>query len=189
MKPEMKKFALIALVMSMFFISAVSATIPIAVQNSSQNYITWSWPPGMDLTNESIDGLTVCGFDQYATSFTLSGLNPNEQHTIVIYNATDSGTNTAMTGSDTSVYAQITGTVNTWVYLILIIVLFVIGASIRKDWGWIFYILGSCVSLYALADWMQKNQIQITDIWHLQFYLYIALFVMGIVLWIFGRRR
>jgi hypothetical protein len=165
----------------------VSADIQITVQNSSQNYITWSWPAGMGITNESIDGVTVCGFDSYATSFTLSGLNPGEQHTIVLYNATDSGTNTATTGPDTSVYADITGTINAWIYVILIIVFFIFGMSIR--WGWLLYILGSCISLYALADWMQTNSIQITDIWHLQFYLYIGLFLMGIVLWIFARRK
>ncbi len=155
----------------------VSATIPITVPDSSQSYITWSWPAGMGITNESIDGVTVCGFDPYATSFTLSGLNPNEQHTIVLYNATDSGTNTTSTNADTTSGAQLTGTLNTWVYPIIIIVLLLCG-MIRKLG--ILLPIASFVSIYALALYIEAHPVlnsnQITIELPFLIYVFFALF-------------
>ena len=163
----------------------VSADIAITVQNSSQNYITWSWPAGMGITNESIDGVTVCGFDSYATSFTLSGLNPGEQHTIVLYNATDSGTSTATTGSDTSVYAQVTGFAITWAYILLIAIMFILAVKIH----WLFYWFGSGIALYALYHEIVSNPPTTSGINSFFFWIYIGLLIIGLVLWMLTRKR
>lgn len=162
----------------------VSAAIPITVSSVSQDYITWSWPAGTVITSETIDGFLVCNYDPSATTLTLSDLNPNEQHTIKITSATDIGTSTATTLPDTTVYAGLTGTVNTWIYLLFIVLFIFLGYSMRRKplMRVVFNVLASIISIYALSVWLQENSVQATDIWHIQFFIYGFFFVMGFVL-------
>lgn len=161
-----------------------SAAIPITVSSVSQDYITWEWPAGTVITSETIDGFLVCNYDPSATTLTLSDLNPSEQHTIKITSATDIGYSTASTLPDTTVYAGLTGTVNTWIYLIFIVAFIILGYSMRRKplMRIIFNILASIISIYALSVWLQENSIPTTDIWHIQFFIYGFFFVMGFVL-------
>lgn len=162
-------------------ITPASATITITPVNVTSSSIMWSWSP-VTVQNLSIDGVFVCNINPASTNFILSGLGPNEPHTINIITAGDSGSNTTTTAGDTNTN-QSTGLLtflNTWGYLILIIVMFIAGSKVH----WIFYWFGSIVSLYALALFIQQYPSITTDIWHVEFYIYLCTFLMGIVFWV-----
>lgn len=68
----------------------VSGLINISVVSAGTNYIHWAWNNN-DSTLLYIDGYKVINFDANGTDFILSDLNPNEQHSIKIYNSSGYG--------------------------------------------------------------------------------------------------
>ena len=171
MKPKL--FFLLALV-CLIFCQTVSATIPIT-SVSTQTSIVWSWQNGLTLTNMSIDGIYVCGFDATASSFVLDHLGQNETHTIKIVTAGDSGTNTATTAANT-----VTGLIESWWYVVLIAILCVIGMMRKLG---IFLLIGSGVSFYALYVFITTNVIQEGNpLVQLPLMIYLILFIVPIYL-------
>ncbi len=156
----------------------VSATITITSETGS-SYIGWSWLEGIAATNASIDGVYISDFDPSGRVFVLSGLQSNETHKFCVYSESDSGCSTATTAQDNSIFARITGDAMLWFYVILILAVFLFGKVLH----WIFFLLGSGISLYALATYLIDNPVITTDIFHLQFYIYCAFFLLGIYLW------
>jgi hypothetical protein len=141
----------------------------------------WTWDP-ITIQNLSIDGVFVENVNPTSTRFTVSDLRPNEPHTIEIITALDRGMNTTTTAADTNIdqSTDLLTSINTVIYLFIIILFFFTGIKIH----WVFYWFGSSVSLYALYAFIQKNPVITTDIMHINFFMYIGLFLMGIVLWL-----
>lgn len=172
-----KKILFLALVLVAAMLP-VSATIPVTPEIGS-SYIGWSWPDGIATINASIDGIYISGFDPSGRVFVLSGIQPNETHNFCIYSESDSGCSIATTAQDNSVFAQVTGDVTLWFYVLMILVVFLIGKVLH----WVFFLLGSGLALYALATYLIDNPVITTDIFHIQFYIYCAFFLLGIYLW------
>ena len=171
-------FLLIALIA---IVTAASATVNI-VSNVTPTTITWQWVTGLNVSTLSVDGYNVFQFDHNSPTFILSGLDPNTSHTILIYtqSPSDSGTNTATTKPSTSSQEKLYGDIDLWIYVIIVILCFLVGRSIH----WIFYFMGSAIALYALYSYIEANPVIVTDIVHIQFWIYIALFLMGMYLWL-----
>jgi len=181
----MKRLLFILVILAILAVAPAAATINISVKERSQSHITWEWDPGLTITNASIDGYWIRLFDPLSTEFTLSDLPSNETHTFNLYTATDTGTNTTKTLRDTSSYGTFMDVVNDWIYLIIIILLIWAGRALSK---W-FYWIASFVSLYALATFISKSESIITDVWHLPFLIYGALFIIPLLMFFFTPRR
>jgi hypothetical protein len=92
--------ALCALVV--LLINPVSAQINITPVDIGTTYISWTWNNDLNLTDMYIDGNLMCGYETTAFNYTLSNLNPLEMHTLELFDANTSGTNTTWTLPDTS---------------------------------------------------------------------------------------
>lgn len=163
------------------FIFPVSATIDITPTNVTSSSILWEWSP-VTIQNLSIDGIFVCNFNPAATSFVLSDLGPGEPHTITIITAGDSGANTTYTLADTNAQqsTDLMGMLNTWRYLILIVILCVVGMIRRLG---IFLPVASIVSLYALYEFITINVIaEGNPLIEIPFLIYVVFFI--IPLWL-----
>ena len=80
--------------------SALSNVTPV---NVGSTFIQWVWDGSA--TNVSIDGLIVCDADLSNNTFVLSGLFPNETHTIILHNGfieNESNTTTTLPKETTS---------------------------------------------------------------------------------------
>ena len=83
-------------------ISPVSALIPFAIQDVGQTYILWNWTTAEETVDIYIDGNLMCGYETNNTWFLLTGLKPDELHTIDVITATDSGSNSTKTLASTA---------------------------------------------------------------------------------------
>ena len=146
----------------------------ITAVNTSTNFIKWEWPSA-NVTGLNIDGKLITNFDPNSSSYILTDIGANELHQITVY--TDVGNGTASTYTS---YGD-----NTWGWVLLTIIFFLLGRYLH----YAFFFVGSGVSLYGLASWMQEFEIQATDIWHLPYLIFLFLFVFGFFLWAFRKRR
>lgn len=176
MKPNLFLLTVLTIIA---LIPMAGATITITPNGIGTDYIEWGWSPAT-VTNISIDGLFVCGFDPAASAFTLSSLDPNSTHTIIVYTAGDSGSNTTTT-KPADQGNNLLQHLNTWWYLILIALLCVIGMGVRKLG--IFLIVASMVSVYACYAFVTSNDIGNSSPYiQLPFLIYVAFFI--IPLWL-----
>lgn len=146
------------LVMAFLLIAPASATIMITPSDVTTTSITWSWSP-TTITNASIDGVFICGFDPVSTTFTLSGLGPGELHTLNLVSSGDSGSNSTKTLEDPGKTNNdaISSLLNSWVILfIIIIVCCAVGMMPRLG---ILLIAAAFVSLYGLYNFITNNVI------------------------------
>jgi hypothetical protein len=170
------------LLLLLAFAMPVSADITVTTASAGSNYIDWTWTGtgAIDPISIIVDGNYAITNETYpANEYILSGLEPDSTHFIQVISGSSSGYNKTSTLPDSSVYGQLTANVNTWFYVLLVAVLFIIGRYLH----WIFYWFGSCVALYAEALELIQYPDIVTDIWHIQFYIYLALFLLGIGLW------
>ena len=154
-----------------------SAEIIITPTSVTTTSIQWEWTGPIIIQNLSIDGILVNDFNPFTESFTISDLNPDEPHTIMIITESDNGSNTSTTLPDNAIEKtqDLVSLVLTWWYLILIAVLCVIG-MMRKLGA--FLLIASMVSLYALIVFLQENTITGTDpLIQLPVYIYVAFFL------------
>ena len=142
--------------MAIALIYPVSAAIAITPSDVTTSSITWTWAP-TTITNASVDGVFVCGFDPVATSFTLSGLGPGELHTLNLISSGDSGSNSTKTLEDAGKEStdSISGLLNSWVILFIVII-FCCAIGMMRRLG-IFLIAASAVSLYGLYNFITVN--------------------------------
>jgi hypothetical protein len=136
----------------------------------------------LPLTFVSLDGITLTGYDPNATIIIQSGLQGGESHTIsAIANNT---TATATATTRTSAGDTLINLVSDWFPVFIILMLFVFGVWLH----WLIFFIGSGVSLYFLYDWIQRYPIQTVGIGNLHFLVYAALFILGLILWLFKRK-
>jgi hypothetical protein len=170
---------ILTLLVLMLATAPVSATIDITPTNVTSSSIMWGWSP-VTIQNLSIDGVFVCNVNPASTSFTLSDLGPNEPHTINIITAGNSGENTTYTLGDTNVNqsTDFLTLLTTWWYLVLILILCVVGMMRRLG---IFLIVASCVSLYALYEFITLNPNPGTSpLVQIPFLIYVVFFIIPI---------
>lgn len=182
----MKKLFLLLILMGMIFGSIAAAAIPVTVDSKGTTFIQWSWTTGDPLTNISIDGYEVCSFDHNAANFILSGLNPNETHSIAVYTASDSGSNTTTTlPAQETQQESFFGDMNNWIFLIIIIVIFYVASKTH----WVFFWLGSGIAAYGLYRQIQATSPILADISHIWFFVYLCLLLLGVLLWFLAFKK
>lgn len=94
----MKKY-FILVVFIFLLIGLSSANLNIDYVNITSTSLIWGWNE-TPIQSISIDGMNVYNLDIYSRNFTLSGLNPDEYHTIKIYQTSIYNvTNTSKTAS------------------------------------------------------------------------------------------
>lgn len=184
----MKKHILILYILiaiSFAIIGSASAIIEVNVTDRGSSFITWAWDTGASVTDASIDGWFFPGFDPDSGSFTLSGLPSNETHNFCVYSAGDKGCITGTTLQDNSIYAGVAGFVMTWIYILLIAIMFLLAVKIH----WLFYWFGSGTALYALYREILSNPPTTSGINSFFFWVYVGLLIMGFLLWMLTRHR
>ena len=98
----MKQKLILLGVMLAILISPVSAVIDVTANQTTSSSITWQWDSSLIIISMYIDGYRVTEFNPVGGGiFILTGLNPSEQHNIVIATAGDSGSNITRTLSQT----------------------------------------------------------------------------------------
>lgn len=165
-----------------FAIPIVSASPYITPDEISETSIVWNLtqlPPGTVISTVAFDGIAVSGYDPSSTRIVQNNLYPNESHLITVL---DTLSNVYESSAYTlpSPQSHLMTQVNRWFYLGLIVALVFLG--LMKKLGFL-EVVASCISLYALALYLQANPIMATlDIWHIQFLLYIFFFIFPYVI-------
>ena len=185
------KIIIAVLALTILATSSASA-FTITADQVTETSISWNVTdidPALAISAVSFDGVNLSGMDPKATVFIQSGLKPGEYHSIRVETSdTLSKIATAKTNAsslDTSQKSsndQVSALgdfLNTWKYLILIVIFVIIGLARRL--GFI-EVIASIVSLYALAAYIKENDLSVTDIWHVNFLLYIFFFVFPYVI-------
>jgi len=85
------------LITCLVLIVPVSATITVNASDVGLTYIQWTWDPGLNLSDMFIDGNVMCGYETTSNTFTITGLDPCELHTIVVLTDIDTGSNSTYT--------------------------------------------------------------------------------------------
>ena len=179
---KLKTGILIFVMLMAILIPFVSASPYVVPDQITETSIVWNLsglPPGTIISTIALDGIAVSGYDPSATRIVQNNLYGNESHIITI---TDTLANVYESSAYTlpSPQTQVMTLWNTWFYLIFIIALVFLG--LMRKLGFL-EVVASCVSLYALALYMQENPVMATlDIWHIQFILYIFFFVFPYVI-------
>jgi hypothetical protein len=169
----------ILLIMGCFLVSPVSATINITLTNVGYNFLQWSWDPGMNITNASIDGVMIERFDPSATSYILSGVGPGELHQLNLY--TDNGTGSLISQTD---YTGQTP-VGLWIYAICG-VLFLIFARYA---GVVFVnFICTIFGLLGVQQLVVLKDIMDPSVWLICLIIYLILIISGGAAWYFGRK-
>lgn len=150
----------------------------ISAENVSETYIKWNWT-ATNITGINIDGKLVSSFDPNGTFIILDNLGSNELHKIVVYGDNESGLPDTGTASTYTLFED-----NTWGWVLLVLIFFAIGFKLH----WVFHFFGSAIALYGLVSWMQEFQIQVYDVWHLPFLIFLALFILGFFFWAFRKK-
>jgi hypothetical protein len=174
-----RKILIFGLIALLLLIPAASATINITVASTGSTFIQWDWNTGLTMTNVTVDGYNVCNFDQHGHTFILSGLNPNETHSISVYTATDFGTNTAMTTGETTAGAAVAQFFKDWLIVLLSIGLLFCGFVMHRVFFW----GGSFVALYGVYQYVTTYTTITTTIPHIRFFICAALFLLGLFFW------
>lgn len=115
------------LISILFLIASVNGLMNISVNKTTENSISWSWSEGYKLTDISIDGYKVALFDYNSSRFDLTGLNPNERHSIKIYMGVDNVTNITTTTTNQTKY-----NIDMYILFLLGLICLIIGALIEK---------------------------------------------------------
>lgn len=174
----MKTPSLSFIILLLIALALPATAFNITATNISTNFIKWGWDNASvsgNVTGLNIDGKLITNFDPNSSSYILTNIGADELHQITVY--TDVGNGSAST------YTSFGD--NTWGWVLLTIVFFLLGRYLH----YAFFFVGSGVSLYGLASWMQEFEIQATDIWHLPYLIFLFLFVFGFFLWAFRKRR
>jgi hypothetical protein len=166
-------------------VSAASATINITVASTGSTFIQWDWNTGLTMTNVTIDGYNVCNFDQHGHTFILSGLNPNETHSIAVYTATDSGTNTAMTTGETSAGSAVAQFFKDWLIVLLCIGLLLCGFAMHRVFFW----PAAFVALYGVYEYIEGSSAISANIVNIRFFICCGLFLLGLFFWMAKKGR
>ena len=116
-------FLLIGIIL---LISPISALL-ITTENITASSITWSWDAS-PIANISINGVYVCDLDPNSHKLTLSDLQEEEYHTIIVYenNTSNASTTTQTNKATTSRIIDFT-----YAYLIFIVAILCILAGLK----------------------------------------------------------
>jgi hypothetical protein len=73
------------------FIPVLAGNLTINLEDKGINYIAVNWSKASNITTVSFDGILVTDFDINGSSLIKTGLAPNTEHIIKIYNKSDNG--------------------------------------------------------------------------------------------------
>jgi hypothetical protein len=182
---RMKQLLILLLVFAMLAIPAASATIDVNPVNIGSTNIKWSWDAAAGVTNISVDGYQVCYFDSNSHMFILSGLNPNETHTINVYSATDNGTNTTTTTGETSAGSAVAQFFKDWLIVLLCIGLLLCGFAMHRVFFW----PAAFVALYGVYEYIEGSSAISANIVNIRFFICCGLFLLGLFFWMAKKGR
>jgi hypothetical protein len=134
----------------LFLVISVSASINVTATSISESAITWVWEQNLSVNNLSVDGYRILLADYNQNSFTLSGLNANEIHTINVYTSTDNGTISTKTVS--AVYDSSLAIIFGYIFFIAAILAILIGTKIP-----VFAWIGCGLSIVGIVDMITIN--------------------------------
>jgi hypothetical protein len=185
----MKK--LIAIILILAFCIGITSALSITAENTTETSIVWnlSQLSGVSISTIAFDGIMISGWYPNVSYLVQNNLYPSEVHVITVIDSTGALYNASATTLDsqqTWAWTQI----NTWLYLIFVIAIMVVGLVVRRNPVLCFCLnlLASSLSLYGLYLWLQQNPAQTTDIIHLPFFVYIFFFVFPLAAWIFEKK-
>lgn len=115
------------LISILFLITSVNGLMNISINKTTENSISWNWSEDYKLTDISIDGYKVMLFDYNSSRFDLTGLNPNERHSIKIYMGIDNVTNVTTTTINQTKY-----NIDMYILFLLGLICLIIGAFVEK---------------------------------------------------------
>lgn len=173
-----KHFLLILMIIGLCIVSPATATINVTLTNVGYNFLQWSWEPGMNVTNASVDGIIIQDFDPRATSYILSNVGPGELHQLNLYSDTDTGSLISQTD-----YTGQTP-VGLWIYAVFGVIFL-----IMARYAQIVFINLIC-SIFGLLGVQQLavlKDIMDPSIWLICLIVYIILIISGGAAWYFGR--
>jgi uncharacterized protein involved in response to NO len=173
---KQKLILLVALVLALL-ISPVSAVIDVTANQTTSSSIIWQWDTGLTITSMYIDGYKVTEFNPTGGIFILTGLNPSEQHNIVIATAGDSGSNITRTLSQTLALNTDTSTdIYIWAFAGLVgLILFLL--SLRPSHSGDEIIINTIISVFAwlpigFCAYSSFNVSRVTSTGYLTLYSY-----------------
>jgi hypothetical protein len=170
-----------------------ASAFAITAQDITESSITWNvtsiGSPEIVISSVSFDGVNLTERDPGATLFIQSGLKPDEWHSIRV-ETSDTLSKTALaktnvsaldrsTTSSNNEILQLADFFNTWIYLILIVIF--VAAGLIRRLGFL-EVVASIISLYALVKYVSENDLSVTDIWHVNFILYIFFFIFPYII-------
>lgn len=126
----MKSIYLLLLLCIAVLTLPVNAVINVTPIQVNQTAIVWQWDGGLTLTALSIDGYTINNADKVAGEFILSDLPAGEKHTIRVYTAMDSGSNTTTTTPANTNYQDL---LNAYGAFIVALVCILVGYLIKRS--------------------------------------------------------
>jgi hypothetical protein len=177
----MKEKPLVLILIGMLICISVVSALSITVDETTETSIVWnlSQLSGVTISAIAFDGIAISGYNANASRVVQNNLYPSESHIITVVDSTGTiyeNETYTLPSAQTRMVEQW----NTWSYLVFIIALVFIG--LMRKLGFV-EVVASCVSLYALALYVQENPVLATlDIWHIQFLLYIFFFIFPYVL-------
>lgn len=177
----MKRYTLILLlILGCAIVSPVSATINITLTNVGYNFLQWSWEPGVNLTNASVDGVYVDEFDPLATTYILSGIGPGELHQLNLYSDTDTG----------SIISQTDYTGQTPVGLWIFAICGVLFLVFARYAGVVFInLICTIFGLLGVQQLVVLKDIMDQSVWLICLIIYMILIISGGAAWYFGGKR
>lgn len=180
----MKRFTLILVLSLMLCGVGTVSGWDITIDNTRPSSIVWnvSDRPGL-ISFVSYDGINLSSYDPNATVFVQSDLSSGTYHSIKVIAGGDTAILTATT--NTSAAEAVNTDINKWFYLGLILLMFFCGFAIHWSLFWV----GSFISLYALAEYILKVPAISINIVNLQFLIYGAMFLLGLILWVFRKKK
>jgi hypothetical protein len=164
-------------------------SLNLTVTNYTQSSVTWTWDTGKNVTSVIVDGQAVNLTNSSIAKYTLYNVKASTYHTIEVTTNETTADSAGSTANDAATILLLY--ITTYIWAIAAIIMIMIGLSSRNQiWSMLCLLLvAPFISLYGLATFIQSEGILITDIWHLPFFVYAALFIVSLVLWATLKRR
>jgi hypothetical protein len=175
MKPY---FLILLIILGCAIVSPASAAINITLTNVGYNFLQWSWEPGMNITNASVDGVLIEHFDPMATSYILSGVGPGEIHQLNLYSDADNGTLISQTD-----YTGQTP-VGLWIFAICGVAFLIFARYAQVVF---INLICSIFGLLGVQQLAVLKDIMDPSIWLICLIIYMILIISGGAAWYFGR--
>lgn len=158
-----------------------SAAINVTADTVATNYIRWTWAP-QTLTGINVDGKLISSFDPAASSYILSNIGPEELHSITIYTAGDSGTNTTQSLPEESGDVPL----GIWIYGIPAVLMLLVARYARVA---VLNVLCIIFGLFGIYQLLSVKAVMDGNLWTMSLIVYFILIFIGFIAWAYQTGR